>query len=51
MRTTCSAVAFIGVRQRALDGANKGAVVALTLPLPTTGTILRVDGAMTRLRL
>jgi 2-keto-3-deoxy-L-fuconate dehydrogenase len=30
---TCSAVAFIGVRQRALYGASKGAVLALTLAM------------------
>ncbi len=31
--TTCSAVAFVGVRQRALYGASKGAVLALTLAM------------------
>ena len=30
---TCSAVAFVGVRQRALYGASKGAVLALTLAM------------------
>jgi 2-keto-3-deoxy-L-fuconate dehydrogenase len=30
---TCSAVAFLGVRQRALYGASKGAVLALTLAM------------------
>jgi 2-keto-3-deoxy-L-fuconate dehydrogenase len=30
---TCSAVAFVGVRQRALYGASKGAVLALTLAI------------------
>jgi NAD(P)-dependent dehydrogenase (short-subunit alcohol dehydrogenase family) len=30
---TCSAVAFMGVRQRALYGASKGAVLALTLAM------------------
>ena len=31
--TTCSAVAFVGVRQRALYSASKGAVLALTLAM------------------
>jgi NAD(P)-dependent dehydrogenase (short-subunit alcohol dehydrogenase family) len=31
--TTCSAVAFVGVRQRALYGASKGAVLGLTLAM------------------
>jgi NAD(P)-dependent dehydrogenase (short-subunit alcohol dehydrogenase family) len=30
---TCSAVAFVGVRQRALYSASKGAVLALTLAM------------------
>ena len=38
---TCSAVAFIGVRQRALYGASKGAVLALTL---ATAADLAVEG-------
>jgi NAD(P)-dependent dehydrogenase (short-subunit alcohol dehydrogenase family) len=31
--TTCSAIAFVGVRQRALYSASKGAVLALTLAM------------------
>jgi 2-keto-3-deoxy-L-fuconate dehydrogenase len=55
---TCSRIAFVGVRQRALYSARVTAeevayaIASLASPLAasTTGTILRVDGATASLR-
>jgi 2-keto-3-deoxy-L-fuconate dehydrogenase len=40
---TCSTVAFVGIRQRALYGASKGAVLALTLAADHVSDGIRVN--------